>query len=445
MASWDVVKSSLRKLLPSLDLQSATERIIIETLEKQMGQSLTDHRSLIREEIDDFLVNMEEDEEFEDKPTSAPAPKPTSAPAAVPKVGAKRTATASAKQTPAAKRVAAVKEDSSLAGSTASPLEPNMWEISKSGERRIKVDTYQGKVMVSIREFYSDKDGVMKPGSKGLSMPIDQYRALLSGVDAINAAVENGGQEGFVVDLAKMRKVTVEKYKSTLQVGLREYYEKGGKTLPGKKGISLPEDQWRKIAELLPEVTAAVEAMTDGKPLLAKPATPAPALALESGPSEETKAPTPNALALSEGSGGGDSNVVELSNNRRASVEVYKNKPLVSVREFYQDSAGEWKPTQKGLSMNDAQWGVFMDNASDINDAVAEEGKAGLMVELSSTRRVTVEQFKGGTVISMREFYQKDDKMLPGKKGITLTLPQWQTLYSNLDKLQTLFAASSSA
>jgi hypothetical protein len=40
-----------------------------------------------------------------------------------------------------------------------------------------------------------DKDGVMKPGSKGLSMPLDQYRALLSGVDAINAAVENGGQE----------------------------------------------------------------------------------------------------------------------------------------------------------------------------------------------------------------------------------------------------------
>jgi hypothetical protein len=71
--------------------------------------------------------------------------------------------------------------------------------------------------------------------------------------------------------------------------------------------------------------------------------------------------------------------------------------------------------------------------------------QADLMVELSSTRRVTVEQFKGSTVISMREFYQKEDKMLPGKKGITLTPPQWQTLYSNLGKLQTLFAASSSA
>jgi hypothetical protein len=60
--------------------------------------------------------------------------------------------------------------------------------------------------------------------------------------------------------------------------------------------------------------------------------------AAESGPSEETKAPTPDAAALIEGSGGGDSNIVELSNNRRASVEVFKNKPLVSVREFYQVS-----------------------------------------------------------------------------------------------------------
>ena len=29
--------------------------------------------------------------------------------------------------------------------------------------------------------------------------------------------------------------------------------------------------------------------------------------------------------------------------------------------------------------MNDAQWGVFMENASDINDAVAEGGKVEIL------------------------------------------------------------------
>ena len=63
------------------------------------------------------------------------------------------------------------------------------------------------------------------------------------------------------------------------------------------------------------------------------------------------------------------------------------------------------------------------------------------MVELSgAARRVTVEQFKGNTMISFREFYQKDGQWLHGKKGINLTVPQWQTLYANLDGLKQSFA-----
>ncbi len=43
-------------------------------------------------------------------------------------------------------------------------------------------------------------------------------------------------------------------------MSLREYYEKDGALLPGKKGISLPEAQWRALLAAAPAVAAAVAA-----------------------------------------------------------------------------------------------------------------------------------------------------------------------------------------
>ena len=36
--------------------------------------------------------------------------------------------------------------------------------------------------------------------------------------------------------------------------------------------------------------------------------------------------------------------------------------------------------------------------------------------QLSGKRRVQVTEFKGNTMVGIREFYEKDGKMLPGKK-----------------------------
>jgi len=450
MVSQDQVTSCLRALLPTLDLQTATERIIVTQLETKMGESLVEFKTLIRDEIDNFLVNMDEDDDFEEK-----APVPVPAPAPPPAKGTKRANPNAQKAKPEAKRAAgvtgvsgqqSVKEESKPIVSTPTQLDANTWEISSG--RRIKVDKWSGKAMVNIREFYSDANGEMQPGKKGLSMPLDQYQALLAGVQAINAAVDNEGSgEGYAAELSRTRKVTVRQYGKTLMVDLREFYDKDGGLAPGKKGISLPVDQWRKVVELLPEVTAAVEAMT-GAPLdphaAAPSALPAPAAAPTPDPASEGGAASAAAKPAQSSEGGG--RVIELSNNRRASVEMYRNKPLVSVREYYQDkSSGEMKPSPRGLSMNEAQWSVFVENAAAVDAAVEDGGgKGGFVVELSgSARRVTVEQYKGTTTISLREFYQKDGKWLPGKKGINLTTAQWQTLYSNLGSLKQAFADAS--
>ncbi|KAK2026670.1 transcriptional Coactivator p15 [Colletotrichum zoysiae] len=48
--------------------------------------------------------------------------------------------------------------------------------------------------------------------------------------------------------------------------------------------------------------------------------------------------------------------------------------------------------------------------------------------DLSNKRRVGVSQFKNNTFINIREFYEKDGEMLPGKKGISLNIAQYEAL-----------------
>lgn len=56
-------------------------------------------------------------------------------------------------------------------------------------------------------------------------------------------------------------------------------------------------------------------------------------------------------------------------------------------------------------------------------------GKRNIKVEAS--------EFKGKAYVSIREYYEKDGKMLPGRKGINLNLDEWKELLDNIDTIQT--------
>ncbi|KNC27683.1 RNA polymerase II transcriptional coactivator [Lucilia cuprina] len=59
--------------------------------------------------------------------------------------------------------------------------------------------------------------------------------------------------------LEKQRQVRINEFKGRKYVDIREFYEKNGESLPGKKGISLTLQQWKKLLEVADEVTRAVE------------------------------------------------------------------------------------------------------------------------------------------------------------------------------------------
>ncbi|KAJ6172436.1 hypothetical protein N7470_001503 [Penicillium chermesinum] len=59
-------------------------------------------------------------------------------------------------------------------------------------------------------------------------------------------------------EVSKNRRVTLSNFRGKNMVSIREYYEKDGKALPGKKGISLPMDQFSAFITLLPEIEEAL-------------------------------------------------------------------------------------------------------------------------------------------------------------------------------------------
>ncbi|PFH51494.1 hypothetical protein AMATHDRAFT_2951 [Amanita thiersii Skay4041] len=59
-------------------------------------------------------------------------------------------------------------------------------------------------------------------------------------------------------------------------------------------------------------------------------------------------------------------------------------------------------------------------------------------IELGKKRRVTIRSFKGSPLIDIREYYPSEGVEKPGKKGISLTVEQWNIIKSNIaviDKL----------
>ena len=59
--------------------------------------------------------------------------------------------------------------------------------------------------------------------------------------------------------------MTISTYRGKPKVDIREFYEKNGELLPGKKGISLTLEQWQILKEITPNVDACLEELAGGE------------------------------------------------------------------------------------------------------------------------------------------------------------------------------------
>ncbi|KAK7203991.1 transcriptional Coactivator p15-domain-containing protein [Myxozyma melibiosi] len=71
--------------------------------------------------------------------------------------------------------------------------------------------------------------------------------------------------------------------------------------------------------------------------------------------------------------------------------------------------------------------------------SILEIDKTDLIFEqLGHKKRLHVREFKGATLVDIREYYTKadaPDTWLPGKKGISLSVDVWNEVVKNIEKV----------
>ncbi|KAF9696833.1 hypothetical protein EKO04_005602 [Ascochyta lentis] len=61
--------------------------------------------------------------------------------------------------------------------------------INHSGKRRVTVSDFKGTTLISIREYWTNDGGELKPGKKGISLSVEQYNALLAAAPILESVL----------------------------------------------------------------------------------------------------------------------------------------------------------------------------------------------------------------------------------------------------------------
>lgn len=65
------------------------------------------------------------------------------------------------------------------------------------------------------------------------------------------------------------------------------------------------------------------------------------------------------------------------------------------------------------------------------NDVIRENGEISIL--LDQYKRLSIRKFKGKLLIDIREFYSSEGEMKPGRKGIALSLSNWNKICEEVD------------
>ena len=281
--------------------------------------------------------------------------------------------------------------------------------LNLGGNKWAGPEMWKGNNYFKLREYYTDKEGELKPTKRGINLNAAQFGILKEKVAEISEAMA-AGNEDYMVQLPGERRITVSKYGGKLRVDVREWYEKDpGEWKPGRKGCSLLPAEWEVLAPYVKGFSMAGEMKSPVKSEVKSPVT---------SPAKEYSDDSVYSLALSA--------------DRLLKVKDFKGLK-VDIRGYYKADDG-LRPTKKGILLTQDQWKVLSQNVAGISAAVEQETEKfelPLGVKKDGTpslRRVTTKKYKGQFLIDVREWYERDGEVKPGFKGVSLKPEQWKTL-----------------
>ncbi|KAI1938301.1 hypothetical protein LOZ57_006370 [Ophidiomyces ophidiicola] len=114
------------------------------------------------------------------------------------------------------------------------------------------------KRQMTRRDAASDDDDEERPQIKKMK-PV--LTAKSSSTDASKSKTDTNGE--LYWEISRQRRVTVSSFRGKTMINIREYYEKDGQHLPGKKGISLTLEQFNALIGILPDLEDAVRQKGD--------------------------------------------------------------------------------------------------------------------------------------------------------------------------------------
>ena len=312
-------------------------------------------------------------------------------------------------------------------------------KLDEEGLVRVSRRRFKSTELVDIRKFYLTDDDEMKPGRQGLSLTLSQWDVLVNLKDKIDNAFEivNLDNSEVIFEITCKKRATVEVWKKSTFLDLREFYEKDGEMRPGKKGIKLSLEMWNKLRIAMEKMSnkddeAETKKKRDREDSETHQRGDEKRLKTEEGSKDITTTTT---------TGNNKDGFIALNEKgtRRFTKRMFKGVELYDIREYY-EAGGEMKPGRKGISLKDDQWKIVISESKHVNELLTsscENGAASCFkknesgeyfLEISKTRRLTVREWKGKTMVDIREFYEKEGRLHPGKKGISLSKPQWDLL-----------------
>ncbi|KAG8953518.1 hypothetical protein FRC04_002360 [Tulasnella sp. 424] len=102
------------------------------------------------------------------------------------------------------------------------------------------------------------KETAPPPSKKAKTTKADKGKQKAPAAVSHDIQTNDNGEK--FVQLSGKRRATVRVFKDAPMVDIREWYAKGGQTLPGGKGISLSVDQWEALKNAMSSIDEAIEA-----------------------------------------------------------------------------------------------------------------------------------------------------------------------------------------